>query len=116
MIWKILWWATWIVLMYALNKIARRKQVDEYPTEEELEFIKNYKFDAQRRFLPLIEHLQKLWHWPDYAKWDGKILELHTGGWSGNEDIIEALEGTDFWLLCWKESKRGGHYKFEVTR
>lgn len=89
---------------------------NEYPSKGELIFIKNYKFTAKKRFRPLIDYIQKIWHWLDYMKWKGTTLELHTGGWSGNEDIIEALQGTDFWLLCWQESKRGGHYKFKLKK
>lgn len=42
------------------------------------------------------------------------ILELHTGGWSGNESVIEALGQTTFWWLCWLSSRRGGHFEFEI--
>ena len=88
--------------------------MSEYPTKEELEFIVNYGYDLKKGFRPLIEHLLKIWHWADFAKWNGKILELHTGGWSGNEDIINALTDTPFWHFYWKESHRGGHYYFEL--
>lgn len=40
-------------------------------------------------------------------------LELHTGGWSENEEIIEELQKNLFWLFCWQKSERGGHYYFE---
>jgi len=44
---------------------------------------------------------------------DGKqTLELTTGGWSKNEDLIDQIANTWFWLLWWQESKRGGYYKF----
>jgi hypothetical protein len=43
------------------------------------------------------------------------MLELHTGGWSGNEDIIEALQNHKlFWMMWWWKTERGGHYYFEV--
>lgn len=46
----------------------------------------------------------------------GKVtLELTTGGWGKNEDIIDMLVDTMFWLLWWQESKRGGYYKFIYT-
>lgn len=41
-----------------------------------------------------------------------QILELTTGGWSENEEIIDILSNTWFWFLWWQESKRGGYYKF----
>lgn len=44
---------------------------------------------------------------------DGKqTLELTTGGWSDNEELIDKISDTWFWLLWWQESKRGGYYKF----
>ena len=88
--------------------------MNEYPTEKELKYIKRFKPGIKNSFKPLIDHIQDIWHWPDYVKWDGDILELHTGGWSGNEDIIQALENTMFWLLFWKATTRGGHYYFEI--
>lgn len=89
---------------------------DEYPTNTNLEYIRNYKFKNPYSFKPLINLIQELWHWSDFIKWDKYDVEIHTGGWSGNEDIIEALQGTDFWLLCWQESRRGGHYKFSLKK
>lgn len=41
-----------------------------------------------------------------------QILELTTGGWSENEEIIDFLSDKMFWFLWWQESKRGGYYKF----
>ena len=89
---------------------------NEYPTKADLERIKNYKFEKFKSFRPLLNLIQDLWHWSDLIVWDKYDLELHTGGWSGNEDIIEALQGTDFWLLAWQESRRGGHYKFKLKK
>lgn len=39
-------------------------------------------------------------------------LELTTGGWSENEEIVDILYNKMFWFLWWQESKRGGYYKF----
>jgi hypothetical protein len=45
------------------------------------------------------------------------ILELVTGGWSGNECIIRALQLNPlFWGKYWMMSKRGGYYRFEGLR
>lgn len=40
------------------------------------------------------------------------VLELITGGWSENENLINLLRNTGFWILWWQESRRGGYYKF----
>jgi hypothetical protein len=45
---------------------------------------------------------------------DGRKLELHTGGWSGNEEIISVLQNSMFWVMYWQKSERGGHYYFEL--
>ena len=64
--------------------------------------------------------LEKYWN-QDYGTFDieGKdriiILELTTGGWLENEEIIDIISGTMFWILWWQESKRGGYYKFIYT-
>ena len=45
---------------------------------------------------------------------EGNKLELHTWGWSGNEDIIIALQmNKAFWKFLKKE-EAGGHYYFEL--
>lgn len=37
-----------------------------------------------------------------------------TGGWSPNEDVIEAMHrNTILWMLCWESSHRGGKFVFE---
>ena len=42
-------------------------------------------------------------------------IEIHTGGWSENEDaLIEAKQMFDFeWNLCFQKEERGGHYYFK---
>ena len=58
-------------------------------------------------------------HWRDMARLshgDPATLELHTGGWSGNEDIIDKLSDTLFWMICWESTRRGGHYYFEIPK
>ena len=62
----------------------------------------------------LVKYLKEIWHWPEYVEWDGDKLILHTGGWSENEAIISDLVETEFWLLYWQKSERGGHYYFEI--
>ncbi len=43
------------------------------------------------------------------------ILELHTGGWSANEEIINTLQDNKlFWLMWWWKTERGGYYTFEI--
>ena len=92
--------------------------MDCYPTEEELKVIEEWTGKDVEAFLAYVE---TLWHWPDWGfKKKGKkiiYLELHTGGWSGNEDIIGALHkawGKMFWFCYWEKSVKGGHYYFRI--
>lgn len=68
-------------------------------------------------FYEAVSIIEKYWN-QNYGTFDieGKdgiiILELTTGGWSENEEIIDILSTTMFWFLWWQESKRGGYYKF----
>ena len=57
-----------------------------------------------------MDYIKSIWHWNDYfVKKDKSHFELHTGGWSGNEDIIRAMmDNQVFWIMCWIESKHGG--------
>lgn len=99
----------------------------EYPTEEDLKFIREFKA-LERPVMELVEYIERIWH---YGDWGFKLLkhgqedilgkptwrlELHTGGWSGNESIIETLMQTDWWKLCWERQSRGGHYLVEIPK
>jgi len=39
---------------------------------------------------------------------------FHTGGWSHNEEIIQALRCSMFWTLFWHQERKGGHYWLKV--
>ena len=95
-----------------------------YPTEEALEKIKEWSEDDM---LGLMAFVKELWYYPHYGHEEittSDILDkpiirysISTGGWSGNEDLIEAMQGNHiFWIFCWYSSRRGGHYVFEVKR
>lgn len=103
-----------------------------YPTEEALDIIANWwiapdgKFKITKTFSELMDFIKTLWHAPDYGwqekeepheLWSEKMVKrwyISTGGWSGNEDIIRAMQKADWlWSLNWVQSRRGGHYIFE---
>jgi len=45
-----------------------------------------------------------------------KLLEFHTGGWSGAEDLIGAMPG-HFWIAYFHTKwSRGGHFTFEIPQ
>lgn len=86
-----------------------------YATKQELEYIKS--FDVTKNdWEELMRYIQEnCWYWgATYFNYLGNTWTAITGGWSGNEDVICALkENIMFWMLYWKESHRGGLYKFQ---
>ena len=91
-----------------------------YPTEEELEKIRTWPIviesSLDEDFHELMSYVKELWWMPDWG-WsydkETETYSLSTGGWSGNEDIIGALqENVMWWIMFWKSSRRGGHYEF----
>lgn len=102
---------------------------DGYPTEEELKAFKKWRINKDNiqtfRAHDVVDYLNLIWWYPErqmevregrerFRHKKVMKLWLHTGGWSGNEDIIGELQQTWFWVLYWTESHRGGHYYFEV--
>lgn len=98
-----------------------------YPTEETLRVVREWTFRNFSDFDRLLEYVQRAWRYPVYfqrAKRRFRPFPSHslhrqwhvsTGGWSGNEDLIGALQDNRmFWLTCWVQSQRGGHYIFET--
>ena len=43
------------------------------------------------------------------------LVEIHTGGWSENETLVEELKKTAWWLLHFRAMTTGGHYYFDTT-
>ena len=83
-----------------------------YPTEEQLEIIKTWDI-LKKPVKELIEYIEPLWEYPDRFVYKEHSLYLSTGGWSGNESIVEALQlNFLFWGMYWFKSERGGHYWF----
>jgi len=84
--------------------------MSQYPTDEELDIIKNWPCEDYHGLMAFIE---PLWEFESFRKLGDDIYRLATSGWSGNEDIIGALmENTMFWMMYWAESRRGGLFIF----
>ena len=92
----------------------------EYPTEKELRMIHRWKFDHPQSFVEFMDFVQSVGHWwnlPDPFGWTkrGRIYRIATGGWSGNESIIYAMQANFiFWSVCWVSSRRGGGFVFRL--
>ena len=91
---------------------------DGYPSEEFQDFIISWPY--QNGFKNLIDLVWVHWFYDypyknSYVEKGVWVYEFSTGGWSGNEDLISALqENYMFWAFCWYSSRRGGHHVFKV--
>lgn len=92
---------------------------DGYPTEDTLIKIEKFVFGPHFMNLPdFVELIRENWwccDWGFKLDMETGFLELHTGGWSGNEDLIDAMKRNKwFFVYFWEKSVRGGHYWFEL--
>jgi hypothetical protein len=89
---------------------------DDYPTEEELERIRQWPYEDCGGLLQFIG--STCWAYPERGfEQKGRRFRLATSGWSGNEEVISALQDNRmFWAICWESSHRGGLYIFEVPK
>lgn len=96
---------------------------DGYPTEETLKLIREWDYHDVNG---LAEFVVSIWHWgepwaqlsvtrtDDFHK-EYRELRLATGGWSGNESVIGALDANVmFNAICWYMSQRGGLHIYHV--
>ena len=100
---------------------------DGNPTDEWLEFLERYTPDES---LPVLKLMQEIFPngWLNAnmlmsifedSEEDIYNLELHTGGYCANEDVIEAVihnfnfTNSEMSYIAWK---RGGHYYFEIKK
>ena len=98
---------------------------DGYPTEESLEKLEEVlnSSDIKKTRETFYSALEE-----NYYTYEGfvgitevevrgeltKVWQYHTGGWSGNEDIIGVLQQSWLWYLLLERYDSGGHYYFKV--
>ena len=94
-----------------------------YPTDSALEIIRIWHWSKPKE---LFEFIKSIWWQPDWgwteglehvedAATDKYRYNISTGGWSGNESIIHALQSNIMiWSIYWYQSRRGGHYIFQL--
>ena len=85
----------------------------EYPTEEQLLSLSHYDVIG-KNLSGIADEIRECYN-EDYGKigFENGQLYLVTGGWSGNEDVIDALSrNVVFWATYWQKSERGGGYWF----
>lgn len=84
---------------------------DGYPTEETLEKIKCWPHEDGRGLLEFVKSCW--WHRDHYVREEDGFWRLDTVGWSGNEEIVNAMqENITWWVTHWEMSRRGGHHTF----
>lgn len=88
----------------------------DYPSRSDLRRVKKW---PREDIEGLFTFLKSIW-WPDGDwgwTWRGRKIRVSTGGWSGNEELIIALQKNHLiWALTWEETRVGGHYKFEIPK
>jgi hypothetical protein len=84
---------------------------DGYPTEEALEAIRQWDLTNAGA---LFDFVESIWSRLGLVVRNGTIIELITGGWSGNEDIVNALKANPIGIWCWVSSNRNGSHVFEA--
>lgn len=100
---------------------------DGYPTEDALTIIREWTFQMPTR--ELFDFIKSIWWMPDWGWKECEVIDeitgetnyayyISTGGWSGNESIVEAMQDNKyfFWFRNWVQSRRGGHYIFELRK
>ena len=124
------------------NDIAERKRAifdliehnemldeDGYPTDAAIDVVQLWHWSDARGWFKFIK---SIWYFHDWGwkendephewhrldQYKDKIVHryyISTAGWSGNESIIRAMQQNDMmWHLNWVQSRRGGHYIFEL--
>lgn len=91
---------------------------DGYPTQEALDYIRNWQVGGEywckSMYRELIDYIKSIWTYNDAIEEENGLLEIHTYGWSGNEDIVDELYKTDLWLMKFRAKQSGGHYYFKL--
>lgn len=102
---------------------------DGYPTQAAVDVISTW-YDptySNKSVHDLFDFIKSIWYMASYG-WHEEIvahpfrdrqqvrqLQVSTVGWSGNEAIIKALGNNEsVWNSVWVQSRRGGHYIFQI--
>jgi hypothetical protein len=117
-----------VITLARIDTLLEEEMLDEdgYPTEAALEIVRIWPFDGDtREWFDFIK--SAIWWYPDWGWHEGEQphdynadkkvyrYSIATGGWSGNESIIREMESNYMmWHLHWVQSRRGGHYIFEL--
>lgn len=91
-------------------------------SEVNIDYLKNFTKctdeDYINKFLDILRALYNL----NFGKIDIKRtrrtiwVKVITGGWSENEEIVDALGQSMFWMCFWERSERGGLHLFKINK
>lgn len=102
---------------------------DGYPSDEMVANLSLVEVKTWDDCEVILEALQHNWRWPSYFERaprrrrhagdlrPTRLWRVSTGGWSGHEALLGALERNFmFWVLAYRSHTRGGHYVFATER
>jgi len=96
---------------------------DGYPSDAALEIVRTWHWTDSKGWFDFIK---TIWWSSDWGWKEGEAIDdvsgeksycyyISTGGWSGNESIIREMQKCPMgWHLNWLQSRRGGHYIFQL--
>jgi hypothetical protein len=97
---------------------------DGYPTEATLDRIRRWEVKTFGDARKAMDYAGAAWSYPDrwrcQPRWRGRgsprpvcRYTFSTGGWSGNEEIVAAIEANAMLQMLGAWSwRRGGHYEY----
>ena len=109
-----------------VDELMKKDMLDDdgYPTEDALEIIRLWSFRDPKGWFDFIKSIWEYVDWGWHEKYENSDIfpdkevykyYISTAGWSGNESIVHAMEeNIIMWALNWEQSRRGGHYIFEL--
>ena len=86
---------------------------DGYPEEEDILRVKNLGSEFREGAETMLDLFEASRIGSGAFQDDGSLV-LHTGGWSGNEELIGAAMESFWWMRFWHSTTRGGHYVFKA--
>ncbi len=105
---------------YFVEHLTSRQLLQDsygYPTDSFISLIEN--FDAFKRCSSLMQLIEENWAvvpWVATANGTQTEFAVHTGGWSGNEQLIRAMKSnSDLWKEVFVSEQVGGHYVFRTN-
>ena len=90
--------------------------MSDYPSEAALTAIREWPLDDPAGWFAFIRSIwwSADWGWTTEEKASKTLHNVSTGGWSGNEEIIDAMRESVLWGMTWRIHSVGGHYEFGV--